>query len=83
MPKKIILKNRKNSFARKIIKYEKLRKWPKKDQKWPFFGPGGPNFDPFFTFFFFSNQFKYAQIHINNKKSEKFIHWKNFKVKKL
>ena len=51
MPKNIILKNQKNSFTRKIYKSEKLRKWPKKGQKWPFFGTGGPNFDPFFTIF--------------------------------
>ena len=51
MPKNIILKNQKNSFTRKISKTEKVRKWPKKGQKWLFFGPGGPNFDPFFTIF--------------------------------
>ena len=51
MPKNIILKNQKNLFTRKISKSEKLRKWPKKGQKWPFFGPGGSNFDPFFTIF--------------------------------
>ena len=39
MPKNIILKNQKISFTRKIIKSEKLRKWPKKDKKWPFFDP--------------------------------------------
>ena len=44
MPKIIILKNQKNSFTRKISKSEKLRKWPKKGQKWPFFGPGGAEF---------------------------------------
>ena len=33
------------------LKSEKVRKWPKKCQKWLFFGPGGPNFDPFFTIF--------------------------------
>ena len=51
MTKNIILKNQKNSFTRKISKSKKLRKWPKKGQKWPFFGPGGSNFDPFFTIF--------------------------------
>ena len=51
MPKNIILKNQKNSYTRKNSKSEKLRNWPKKGQKWPFFGPGGPNFDPFFTIF--------------------------------
>ena len=51
MPKNIILKNQKNSFTRKNFKSEKLRKWPKKGQKWLFFGHGGPNFDPFFTNF--------------------------------
>ena len=45
MPKNIILKIQKNSFTRKISKSEKLRKWPKRGQKWPFFGPGGPNFE--------------------------------------
>ena len=44
MPKNIILKNQKISFTRKISKSEKLRKWPKKGKKWPFFGPPGPNF---------------------------------------
>ena len=51
MAKNSILKNQKNSFTRKISKSEKLRKWQKKGQKWPFFDPGGPNFDPFFTIF--------------------------------
>ena len=51
IPKNIILENQKNSFTRKIAKYKKLRKWQKKGQKWPFFGPGGSNFDPFFTIF--------------------------------
>ena len=51
MPKNIILKNQKNSFTRKISKTEKVRKWPKKGQKWLFFGPGGPNSDPFSQFF--------------------------------
>merc|ERR1711872_78475 len=51
MPKNIILKNQKNSFTRKISKSEKLQKWPKKGQKWPFFDPPGPNFGPFFTIF--------------------------------
>ena len=51
MSKNIILKNQKNSFTRKKSKSEKLRKCPKKGKKWPFFGPGGPNFDPFFTIF--------------------------------
>ena len=41
----------KNSLTRKISKSEKLRKWPKMGQKCPFFGPGGPNFDPFYTIF--------------------------------
>ena len=45
MPKNIILKNQKISFTRKIFKSKKLRKWPKKGQKWPFFGPGGPKFE--------------------------------------
>ena len=49
MPKNIILKYQKNSFTRKMSKSKKPRKWPKKGQKFPFFGPGGPNFDPFFT----------------------------------
>ena len=39
MPKKIILKIQKNSFTRKIIKSEKLRKWSKNGQKWPFSDP--------------------------------------------
>ena len=51
MPKNIILKNQSNSFTRKISKSEKLRKCLKKGKKWPFFGPGGSNFDPFFTIF--------------------------------
>ena len=51
MHKNIILKNQKNSFTRKISKSEKLRKLPKKGQKWPFLGTGGSNFDPFFTIF--------------------------------
>ena len=51
MPKNIILKNQKNSFTRNISKFAKMQKWPKKGQKWPFFGPGGSNFDPFFTIF--------------------------------
>ena len=51
MPKNIILKNQKNSLTRKISKSKKPRKWPKKGQKLPFFGTGGPNFDPFFTKF--------------------------------
>ena len=55
MPNNIILKNQKNSFTRKTFKSEKLRKWPKRGKKWPFFGPGGPNFDPFSQFF--ANQF--------------------------
>ena len=38
MPKNIVLKNQKNSFTRKIYKAEKLQKWPKRGQKWPFFG---------------------------------------------
>ena len=50
--KNTILKNQKNTFTGKISKSEKVRKWPKKGQKLPFFGPGGPNFDPFFTIFF-------------------------------
>ena len=51
IPRNIILKNQKNSLTRKIFKSEKLRKWPKKGQKCPLFGPGGSNFDPFFTIF--------------------------------
>ena len=51
MPRNIILKKQKNSFTRKIFKSKKPRKWPKKSQKWPFFGSGGPNFDPFFTIY--------------------------------
>ena len=51
MPKNIILKNQKNSFTRKISKSKKLQTWPKKGHKFSFFGPGGPNFDPFFTIF--------------------------------
>ena len=47
----IILKNQKNSFTRKISKSKKVRKWSKKGKKWLFFGPGGPNFDPFYTIF--------------------------------
>ena len=50
-PLNIILKNQKNSVTRKISKSEKVRKWPKKVKKWLFFGPGGPNFDPFYTIF--------------------------------
>ena len=59
MPKKIILKNQKNSFTRKIIKFEKLWKWPKKGQKWPFFGPWTAEFWPFFHNFL-QITFKYA-----------------------
>ena len=39
MPKNIILKNQNNSFTKKKFKSKKLQKWPKKGQKWPFFGP--------------------------------------------
>ena len=48
------------SFTRK--KSEKLQKGPKKGQKWPFFDPGGPNFDPFFTICLQITS-KYAQKH--------------------
>ena len=41
---KFILKNKKNPLSEKIFKSKKLQKWPKQGQKWPFFGPGGPNF---------------------------------------
>ena len=52
MPRNNIFKNQGNSSTRKISKSEKLRKWQKKKgQKWPFFGPGGSNFDPFSQFF--------------------------------
>ena len=44
MPKNIILKNKRNSLSEKIFKSKKLQKWPKKGQKWTFFGPPGPNF---------------------------------------
>ena len=46
MFKNIILKNQKYSFTRKKSKSKKMQKWTKKGY---FFGPGGPNFDPFFT----------------------------------
>ena len=45
MSKNIILKNQKNSFTRKKSKSKTLQK----AKKGYFFGPGGPNFDPFFT----------------------------------
>ena len=62
MPLNIILKNQKNSVTRKYSKSEKVQKWPKKGQKWLFFGPGGPNFDPFFHNFLQITS-KYAQKH--------------------
>ena len=51
MPTNIILKNQKNSFPRKIFKSEKLRKWPKKSQRWPFFWPWRAKFWPYFQKF--------------------------------
>ena len=81
MPKNIILKNQKNSFIRKISRSEKLRKWPKKGQKWPFFGPGGSNFDPFFTIFCKSLLNMPKNIILKNKKNS--LSKKIFKSKKL
>ena len=52
MPKNIIFKNQKNLFTGKKLKSNKLWKWPKRGKNGVFFfGPGGPNFDPFFTIF--------------------------------
>ena len=69
MPKNIILKNQKNSFTRKISKSEKLQKWPKKGKKWAFFGPGGSNFDPFFTNFCISLLNMSKNIILKNQKN--------------
>ena len=81
MPKNIILKNKKISFTRKVFKSEKLRKWPKKGKKWPFFGHGGPNFDPFFTIFCKSLLNMPKNIILKNKKIS--LSRKIFKAKKL
>ena len=44
-----MLKKQKNSFTGKIYKFKKLQKW--RNFEMFFVGPGGPNFDPFFTVF--------------------------------
>ena len=53
----------------------------KKGQKWPFFGPGGLNFDPFFTNFCKSLLIMPKNIIIKNQKNRLFK--KVFKSKKL
>ena len=53
---------KKNPLSKKVFKSKKLQKWLKKDHKWPFFGLGGPNFDPFF-YNFLQITSKYAQKH--------------------
>ena len=71
MPKNIILNNQKNSFTRKNFRSEKLRKWPKKGQKWPFFCPRGPNFDPSLTIFCKSFLNMHKNIILKNQKKSK------------
>ena len=48
-----MIKNQKNSFTGKISKLKNCKNDQKKDQKCFvfFFGPRGPNFDPFSQFF--------------------------------
>jgi hypothetical protein len=65
----IISKNQKNSVTRKISKSEKVRKWPTKVKKMAVFGPGGPNFDPFFTIFCKSVLNMPKNIILKNKKN--------------
>ena len=52
------IKKSEKSFTRKNSKSKKLGKW----KKIVFFGPGGPNFDPFFTIFLQITS-KYTQKH--------------------
>ena len=61
----------------KNFKSKKLRKWPKKGQKWLFFGPGGPNCYPFFKIF--GNSLLNMPKNISNKIHllEKFVSPKN------
>ena len=44
MPKNIILKNKKISSLKKFLSPKNYKNGQKKGKKWPFFGPGGPNF---------------------------------------
>ena len=76
-----MIKNQKNWFTGKKLKSNKLWKWPKRGKNGCFFGPGGPNFDPFFTIFCKSLLNIPKNIILKNQKNS--LTRKIFKSKKL